>query len=398
MAQFLRPTSDTLSVNFTGGWAQVDEASASDADLAYGANNTVAELELQLSAPAATPAAGTCTVRYRIAKTNAGALDGGGNAVTVAANLRQGASVIQAALDRAATGTWTTYTFTFATSAITDWSNLRFYLLHTASGGNPANRRGAGLSWIEVETPDGGVSEDFPQAIDASGTGTPLLTRLVERLRTLAGSGTGTPELVAQPVLGRTLASSGTGAPALTKQTAHLRPVVASGTGAPALTKQVEAHRSLAAVGDGMVLLDPVTARGRAFEAVGAGTAALSRVVARHRTLAAAGTGTPAMARGFGVSQTLEVSGTGSPALTPALSFGRILAVTGTGSPALARFTQAFQPLAVVGAGIAVLRKGIAKTLGVTGAGGADVQTQFIDGTPGPGGDSGVVFFRRRRR
>jgi hypothetical protein len=155
MAQFLRPDSNVTQTSFTGGFAEIDEATASDADFAYGANNTAAVLEVGLSNPAATPdPAGTSTVRYRIAKTNAGTVNGAGNAVAVTPGVYQGATLIQAGTAQTATGTWTQYTFTFTHGTITDWTDVRLRFTTTASGGSPANRRGGAVSWAEVEAPD----------------------------------------------------------------------------------------------------------------------------------------------------------------------------------------------------------------------------------------------------
>lgn len=155
MAQFLRPDSTVTQTNFTGGFADIDETTASDTDFAYGTNNTAAVLEVGLSDPATTPATGTCTARYRIARTNAGTLDGGGNAVTVTGAIFQGTSQVATDTAETATGTWTTYEFTFNTSAVTNWNDLRFRFTTSASGGAPAARRGGAVSWAELEIPDG---------------------------------------------------------------------------------------------------------------------------------------------------------------------------------------------------------------------------------------------------
>lgn len=158
MAQFLRPDSNVTQTSFTNGFAQIDEEVASDADFAYGANNTAAVLEVHVSNPPATPdAAGTSTVRYRIARTNAGTLSGTGNAVTVTPGVYQGATLIQAGTAQTATGTWTTYTFTFTHGSITDWTNIRLRFTTSASGGTAANRRGGAISWAEIEAPDAAV-------------------------------------------------------------------------------------------------------------------------------------------------------------------------------------------------------------------------------------------------
>ena len=154
MAQFLRPDGNITQTSFTGGFAEIDEATASDADFAYGANNTAATLEVSLTNPSGTPAAGTTTFRYRVGKTNNGTLDGAGNAVTVTASLVQGTTVLASDAARTATGTWTGYSFAPDTSGVTDWNDLRLRFVTSASGGSPANRRGGAVSWTELETPN----------------------------------------------------------------------------------------------------------------------------------------------------------------------------------------------------------------------------------------------------
>lgn len=154
MAQFLRPDGNVTQTSFTNGFAEIDEATASDADFAYGANNTAAVLEVSLANPSGTPGSGTCTVRYRIAKTNAGTVDGGGNAVTVTGEAYQGTTQIATDSARTADGTWTEYSFTFAAAAVSDWTDVRLRFTTSASGGSPANRRGGAVSWAELETPN----------------------------------------------------------------------------------------------------------------------------------------------------------------------------------------------------------------------------------------------------
>lgn len=154
MAQFLRPAGNVTQSSFTGGFAEIDEATASDSDWAWGADNTAAVLEVSLSDPSGTPGSGTCTVRYRIARTNDGVVDGAGNACTVTGEVYEGGTQVATDTARTATGTWTEYSFTFAASAVTDWTDLRLRFTTSTSGGSPANRRGGAVSWAEVETPD----------------------------------------------------------------------------------------------------------------------------------------------------------------------------------------------------------------------------------------------------
>lgn len=153
MAQFIRPDSNITQTSFTGGFAEIDETSPSDADFAYGANNTSAVLEVGLSNPSV-PSSGTCTVRYRIAKVNNGVLSGSGNSVSITCAIYEGATLIATDAAQTTTGTWTTFTFTFDSTLVTDWTDVRLRFTTTASGGSPANRRGGAVSWAEVEIPD----------------------------------------------------------------------------------------------------------------------------------------------------------------------------------------------------------------------------------------------------
>ena len=155
MAQFLRPDSNITQSSFTGGFADIDETSPSDADYAYGANNTSAVLEVGLSDPSVgTPGSGTTTVRYRIAKVNNGTVSGTGNNLTVTMEVYQGGTLIASDTSQTPTGTWTQYEFNPDMSGVTDWTDLRLRFSTTGTGGSPANRRGGAISWAELEAPD----------------------------------------------------------------------------------------------------------------------------------------------------------------------------------------------------------------------------------------------------
>ena len=182
MAQFLRPDSNVTQTSFTNGFAQIDEATASDADFAYGANNTAAVLEVHLSNPAATPdPAGTSTVRYRIARVNAGTLSGSGNNVTITAAVYQGTTLIQSGGAQSTSGTWTQFSFTFTHGSLTDWTNLRLRFTTSASGGTAANRRGGAISWAEVEAPDAAVLRNLVLPGDAGSFALSGLTSILAR-------------------------------------------------------------------------------------------------------------------------------------------------------------------------------------------------------------------------
>lgn len=157
MAQFLRPDGDVLNPG-TGTFADIDESVASDADFVFSANGASDTYEFSFSDIADPQSSSTHTLRYRIAKVNAGAINNAGNSVTCVVDLVQGGSVLATDASRTCTGTWTTYSFAISTAqadAITDYSDLRIrFTFTTSGGGSPSNRRGGAISWAEFETPD----------------------------------------------------------------------------------------------------------------------------------------------------------------------------------------------------------------------------------------------------
>lgn len=169
MAQFGRPDSDTVQDFFTGGFSVIDEATASDADFAYGANNTVATLEVGLTSLTDPGVDTGHIIRFRAARVDDGVVDGGGSGVTVTVHLYQGASPISSNVAAiATTGSWQQTQATVPTAAvatITDYSDLRLRFTTTASGGSPANRRGGAVSWAELEVPDAGGPSAIPMMV-----------------------------------------------------------------------------------------------------------------------------------------------------------------------------------------------------------------------------------------
>src|SRR3972149_5112909 len=91
MAQFGRPDSAATNTGFSGGFADIDEALASDTDYWSGDNNEASELEVGLSDVTDPGSSSSHVLRYRIAKGDADGSnpDGGGNAVTITARLIQ---------------------------------------------------------------------------------------------------------------------------------------------------------------------------------------------------------------------------------------------------------------------------------------------------------------------
>lgn len=163
MAQFLRPDSDvTLTWSTSTGtvhYALIDESTASDTDYIYTPDQVNIDDVLGLSSPAGTPSSGTCTVRFRESQADGGVpASSGGNASSIECSIYEGATLIATSGTIATTqGGWTTRTFTFSTTLVTNWNNLEIHLLSTGSGGAPASRRGVAISWVEVEIPDAPV-------------------------------------------------------------------------------------------------------------------------------------------------------------------------------------------------------------------------------------------------
>lgn len=165
MAQFLRPDSDITVSNFntsTGAtfYTLIDEVTRSDADYVYSSNNANAELEVGLSNPAATPDSGTCTLRFTWVKTNNGTLSGTGSDPPFTISVYEGATLIASdgSPNLSFSGSWQQSSLTFNTSLVTDFNDLRVRFNVSATGGSPANRRGMGFSWVELETPDGAIT------------------------------------------------------------------------------------------------------------------------------------------------------------------------------------------------------------------------------------------------
>lgn len=165
MAQFLRPDSTLQATNWNGGFADIDEATFSDADAAYSNDNTAgAILEVGLSNPANTPGSGTCTVRYRHAQCDTGVYpSSGGGAVGITCLVLQGTTTLVTDTEQTANeGAFLERSFTFDASLVTDWTDLRLEWITSGGGGNPASRRGAAVSWAELEVPDGAVFVAHP--------------------------------------------------------------------------------------------------------------------------------------------------------------------------------------------------------------------------------------------
>lgn len=170
MAQFLRPDSLVSAGSWTNNHLAIDEATASDADFAYSQDNPNGSIfEVGLSNPAATPGAGAVTVRYRHAQVRSGALNGTGTATALDVSVVQGVNVIASDAQQTPSGAWVTRSWTPDLSGVTDWSDVRLRFVATGGGGSPSSRRGVGVSWAEIETPDGAAAITGSMAVTESG-------------------------------------------------------------------------------------------------------------------------------------------------------------------------------------------------------------------------------------
>jgi hypothetical protein len=170
MAQNVYPTSTVSNTNWTGDHTAIDEgATPDDGDFVYSQDNpaTTSPFEVHVGDPVDPGIHTGHIVRWRHALIDTGVLassDGTGCDVTV--YLYQGATPIANSGLKALDGiySWTADSFTLEPAEagnITNYSDLRIRWEADGGGGNPANRRGAGVSWAELEvpTPSGEVSE-----------------------------------------------------------------------------------------------------------------------------------------------------------------------------------------------------------------------------------------------
>jgi hypothetical protein len=217
MVQILRPNDLQILENFTGSHTDIDEVTPSDADFVWSTNNTTGIFRSGLTDPVGTPQPGTGTVRFRYAKTNAGTPDSGGSncQLIVAVNTVGNVFLAASGTLSVTSGTWTEGSFTFNIADVNDWNGLRVQFDVAGGGGSPANRRGVGVSWIEVEITD--PDPIFPSSGTAAGTstatgegafGNPPVAPVVSGT---TGSPTITPDVTFDGVVGTTYKWTGAG-------------------------------------------------------------------------------------------------------------------------------------------------------------------------------------------
>lgn len=163
MAQFARPDSDVSVSQFTGTpdntnlYENLNESVASDSDYIYSDNNVDAIGNIGLSN--VTDPQNTVdlwTFRFRHAKMNNGVLDTGGQTIQGEVILYSGLTTVLR-INVTFSG-WTQHNQVLSTAEkilVGDFTDLRVgIVIDGSTGGNPNNRRGGGISWIEFELPD----------------------------------------------------------------------------------------------------------------------------------------------------------------------------------------------------------------------------------------------------
>jgi len=167
VVQIVRPSSDVSSTNWTGTYADIDETSSNgDSDFIYTPDkpNSGDYHIVHLGNPTDPEVHTGHTVRWDACQVDGGSpqASGGNDALLDVALVHGALQVIhnETSIDPA-DGTWTAGSFTLTTGEagnITDYSDLRLRFNAHSSGGNPASRRGIGVSWAEFEVPAAGTT------------------------------------------------------------------------------------------------------------------------------------------------------------------------------------------------------------------------------------------------
>lgn len=164
MSQYLRPDAtlggDSIFGRTSGSlYSCIDETSPSDSDYIWSNNGVSGTSWYSMSDPG-NVGSGTCTLRVRYAKSNAGTLTGSGATVRFRVLITQDTTTIASSSYYYPTGTWTTTEWSPDLSAITDWTAVRTYI--SCEGGTD---RGVAVSWLELEVPDPIYEESFSESV-----------------------------------------------------------------------------------------------------------------------------------------------------------------------------------------------------------------------------------------
>lgn len=166
MAQYLRPIAFDSSA-WNGAYTDIDETSASDSDFVYTDDNPNDALNIELTNTGiGDPGVGTGhIIRWRKVLIDGGSVAGSaGTGCDLDVELWQGLVDVGTLIKAIRVGdvldadlSWTADSYTLSETEannITDYNDLHFHFHGKGGGGSPANRRGAGISWMEMEIPD----------------------------------------------------------------------------------------------------------------------------------------------------------------------------------------------------------------------------------------------------
>jgi len=320
MPLFLRPDSNVTQTSWTNGYLEIDEATASDTDFSYGANNSnSATLEVGLSNPVGSSFTGTCTVRWRYAKVSSGTLSGTGGTVTQTCAIRQGSTAI-ASSTVTTSGSWTAGSFTFNAADITDWTDVRLRFTQSSSGGG-GNARGSAVSWAEVEIPNQTISLTETEAGTASITAAATITQVIQSTLNGAGSVAAIPFTTA--IVSASFSSAATITALVDLQVNNGIRFTESSDRRVAENGDVRVLQGYASAG---VLLDAISSL--------AGSGAISAAAIRAQNIASsiAGSGTTAFIADRSVSASVSLVGSLATISASTVTRGALSVLAGTGT------------------------------------------------------------------
>jgi hypothetical protein len=164
VAQFAYPSGDVSATNWTGTYLDIDEgATPSDSDFVYSQDNPALGDLFEVTLDTLTdPSSSTGHIlRWRHVLIDGGSVaSSAGTGCDLYVYLRQSttttiASKTLIALDSIFSWTQDSFTLTGGEAdSITDYTALRYRAEADGGGGSPANRRGAGISWVQLEIPN----------------------------------------------------------------------------------------------------------------------------------------------------------------------------------------------------------------------------------------------------
>ena len=168
--QYLRPVGDNAGWN--GSYTAIDETSASDSDFIYTIDNPNQGVDIELTNTGITDPVSSSghIVRWRKALIDGGSVaSSAGTGCDLDVEIWQGVpdvgtliKVIRLDDILDSDTSWTADSYTLSASeadAITDYNDLYIHFHGKGGGGAPSNRRGGGISWLEVQIPEASVPQ-----------------------------------------------------------------------------------------------------------------------------------------------------------------------------------------------------------------------------------------------